>query len=206
MDMLRVKLFKEMYNSNLDIDFAVDKEVLAIQGASGAGKSTLLECISGLQIPDRGQISIRGDVVYSSDAAINTKARHRKIGYVFQNYALFPHMSVKENICFGMKCRGIGDNDYVDYLMKTLKIKHLEKRHPGQISGGEKQRVALVRALATKPEVLLLDEPFSALDQDTKDIVYEEFLKLKNTFDMSIILVTHNQYEAEALGDRILKI
>jgi molybdate transport system ATP-binding protein len=204
--MLRVKLFKEMYNSSLDIDFSVGKEVLAIQGASGAGKTTLLECISGLQIPDRGKISIRGNLVFSSDATINTKARHRKIGYVFQNYALFPHMNVKDNIFFGMKCRGIENTNYVKYLMKTLKIQHLEKRFPGQISGGEKQRVALVRALATKPEVLLLDEPFSALDQDTKNIVYEEFLKLKKSFDMSIILVTHNPYEAETLGDRILRI
>lgn len=204
--MLRVKLFKEMYNSSLDIDFSVGKEVLAIQGASGAGKTTLLECISGLQIPDRGQISIRGNLVFSSDATINTKARHRKVGYVFQNYALFPHMNVRENIFFGMRCRGVESTDYVNHLMKTLKIQHLEKRYPGQISGGEKQRVALVRALATKPEVLLLDEPFSALDQDTKDIVYEEFLKLKKSFDMSIILVTHNSYEAETLGDRILKI
>ena len=204
--MLEVKLSKEMYNSNLNIEFSVGKEVLAIQGSSGAGKTTLLECISGLREPDSGKISINENLIYCSENKINTETRNRNIGYVFQNYALFPHMSVKENISFGMKCRGIKNADYIGYLMETLKIKHLEKRYPSQISGGEKQRVALIRALATKPDVLLLDEPFSALDQGTKKIVYDEFLKLKEYFDMSIILVTHNPYEAEILGDKRLII
>lgn len=204
--MLEVKLFKKMYNSDLDIEFSVGKEVLAIEGSSGAGKTTILECISGLKEPDSGKISINDNSIYCSENNINTKTRNRNIGYVFQNYALFPHMTVKDNISFGMKCRGVKNQAYVDYLMDTLRIGHLKSRYPFQISGGEKQRVALIRALATKPDVLLLDEPFSALDQNTKKIVYDEFLKLKEDLNMSVILVTHNPYESEVLGDKILRI
>ncbi len=204
--MLEVKLFKKMYNSDLEIEFSVGQEVLAVQGSSGAGKTTLLECISGLKKPDSGRISINENLVYCSENNIDTETRNRKIGYVFQNYALFPHMNVRKNISFGMGCRGVEDLEYMEYLMETLKIKHLEKRYPSQISGGEKQRVALARAIVTKPDILLLDEPFSALDHDTKKIVYDEFLKLKKTLDMSMILVTHNPYEADILGDKILRI
>lgn len=204
--MLEIKISKKMYNGNLDIEFELGKEVLAIQGRSGSGKTTILECISGLKEPDHGKIAVNNNLFYCSEKKINVKTRFRNISYLFQNYALFPHMTVEKNIEFGMKAKKIENNLYVDYLMKKLKIDHLKTRYPDKISGGEKQRVALVRALAVKPDLLLLDEPFSALDEETKKIVYDEFLKMKEELNMGIILVSHNQNEVELLGDRILKI
>lgn len=204
--MLNVKIFKKMYCFNLDISFSIDKEVLVIQGPSGSGKTTILDCICGIKNPEKGELSINNISVFSSYQNINTKIRHRNIGYVFQNYALFPNMTIEKNILFGLQCKGLKDTDYIEHIMKVFNIYHLKTRYPKQISGGEKQRVALARALAVKPDVLLLDEPFSALDINTKDIVYKEFLQLKKLYSIDIVLVTHNMEEASLLGDKILNI
>ncbi len=204
--MLDVKIFKKMYCFNLDVSFSIDKEVLVIQGSSGSGKTTMLDCISGIKTPDKGEICINKIPIFSSSQNINTKIRHRNIGYVFQNYALFPNMTIEKNILFGLQCKDLKDTDYIGYIMETFNIHHLKNRYPKQISGGEKQRVALARALSVKPDVLLLDEPFSALDANTKNIVYEEFLQLKKLCNIDMILVTHNIEEANLLGDKILNI
>lgn len=204
--MLQVEIHKKTYFFDLDTNFSINQEVLVIKGPSGSGKTTLLDCICGLRSPEKGQIYINNKTIFSSYNSVNVKIKDRNIGYVFQNYALFPHMTIKKNITFGLKCKKMKDLKYVDHVMNIFNIKHLENRYPSEISGGEKQRVALARALAVKPEVLLLDEPFSALDINTKKIVYKEFLQIKKLYNIDIILVTHNAEEAELLGDKILNI
>lgn len=203
--MINVNINKQLHYFKLNIEFYSDNEVLVIQGPSGSGKTTILDCIAGINTPDYGEILIENKTVFSSVSNINVPIRNRGVGYVFQNYALFPHMNVRDNIQFGIK--NMSDNkEYAEYVEDVLKIKHLENRFPGQISGGERQRVALARALVTKPNVLLLDEPFSALDADTRNVVYKEFLDIKQVWKSDMILITHNDEEARLLGDRVIKI
>ncbi|MGE5630597.1 MAG: ATP-binding cassette domain-containing protein [Caulobacteraceae bacterium] len=204
--MIFVDIHKRLRYFDMNIQFKSSNEVLIIQGPSGSGKTTILNCIAGIDQPDAGSVIINDTVVYSSDDKVNLPVKNRNIGYVFQDYALFPHMTVKDNILFGAKSKGIKNSDYCEVLMDKFKIKHLEKRYPSRISGGEKQRVALARALCAKPELLLLDEPFSALDADIKEKLYSEFIDLKKTLDIGVILITHNDEEAKLLGDRIIKI
>lgn len=204
--MIELDITKKLHSFNLNCSFIIDNEVVALQGPSGSGKTTILDCISGIKAPDEGIIKIDDKIVFSSSDNVNLPIRNRHIGYLFQNYALFPHMTVEENILFGVKNIKNYNMDYIKYITETFKIDHLKDRKPSHISGGEKQRVALARALAVKPNILLLDEPFSALDKDTKGIVYKEFLQYKKEFKISIILVTHDPYESEMLADRIISI
>lgn len=204
--MISVNLLKKLHHFHLNLNFSIDKEVLVIQGPSGSGKTTLLNCICGITSPDEGEISLNYKTVFSTNKNINLEIKNRNIGYVFQNYALFPHMTVKDNIFFGITSKNIENSDYVNHIVKVFNIGHILNRYPTEISGGEKQRTALARALATKPELLLLDEPFSALDSDTKNAVYDEFFQLKKLWNIDIILVTHNEEEARLLGDKIITI
>ena len=204
--MVNVDIYKKLYYFNIDVKFEVNEEVVVIQGESGSGKTTILDCIAGIKAPDGGKICISGNEVYSLAACVNVPIKDRGIGYVFQNYALFPHMTVRENIRFGLECRKVSDLSYSDHIMEVMKISHLKDRYPSQLSGGEKQRVALSRALAVKPQLLLLDEPFSALDAKTRTLVYNEFLEFKSMWKIDMILITHNDTEAQLLGDRVLRI
>ncbi len=204
--MIFVDVAKKLKYFDLNVRFEMNNEVLVILGPSGSGKTTLLDCISGIKQPDEGCIKINNSIVFDSSGKVNSPVKDRRIGYVFQDYALFPHMTVKNNILFGVKSKGISDTGYCESLMGMLGIKHLEGRYPPQISGGEKQRVALARAMAVKPELLLLDEPFSALDSETKQKVYNEFLGFKNKCDIDIILITHQAEEAKLLGDRFIQL
>jgi molybdate transport system ATP-binding protein len=204
--MTNVDILKSLLYFDVNVKFRVNNEVVVIEGLSGAGKTTILNCISGIKKPDEGTIEINGRTVYSSMESIDIPVRDRNIGYVFQNYALFPHMTVGENIRFGIRKNNHEDSQYADYISDALKIKHLEKRYPGHISGGEKQRTALARALVTKPGLLLLDEPFSALDVKTKDTVYKEFMDFKDKWKIDMILITHDDKEAKLIGDRIIHI
>ncbi|EHN16288.1 MULTISPECIES: ATP-binding cassette domain-containing protein [Clostridium] len=201
--MIKMDIVKSLNNFDLKCKLNLGNEVVALQGSSGSGKTTILDCIAGIKNPNKGIIKIDNKTVFSSSKNINLPIKDRHIGYLFQNYALFPHMTVEENILFGVKNYDIS---YIKYITETFKIEHLKDRKPNQISGGEKQRVALARALAIKPNVLMLDEPFSSLDKDTKEVVYKEFMEYKNKFKISIILVTHNSYEAELLADRSIII
>lgn len=204
--MLRIDIFKKLRYFDIDVNFSLDDEVLIVQGPSGAGKTTILECIAGIRKPDRGTVMSHGRMLFSSSQNIDMPIRNRGIGYVFQNYALFPHMTVGENIRFALECMGLNDISFPEYIMDAFKIRHLRDRYPCQISGGEKQRAALARAVAVKPKVLLLDEPFSALDSDTKMAVYEVFYKIKSECRMDVILVTHDEKEARSLGGRAVRI
>ncbi|MDD3168333.1 MAG: ATP-binding cassette domain-containing protein [Eubacteriales bacterium] len=204
---------KTLDHFSVDMEYAFDRGVLVIQGESGAGKTTILNCISGLTIPDEGRISIEDRVVFESAKGTDIPARMRNIGYLFQNYALFPNMTVYQNIVYGIKNKPEYKEkeqredllNYADEVMETFGIAHLKKKHPDRISGGEKQRVALSRAIVTKPSLLLLDEPFSALDQQTKETIYQQFDFFKKNFQIPTILITHDARESRMFADvRIL--
>lgn len=184
--MIKLDIVKSLNYFDLQCNLTLGNEVVALQGSSGSGKTTILDCIAGIKTPDKGIIKIDNKIVFSSSENINLPIKDRHIGYLFQNYALFPHMTVEDNILFGVKNQKDYDISYINYIIETFKIEHLKDRKPNEISGGEKQRVALARALAIKPNVLMLDEPFSALDKATKEAVYKEFMEYKKQFKMSI--------------------
>jgi molybdate transport system ATP-binding protein len=179
------------------------RETAILWGPSGAGKSTVLNCIAGLSDPDRGEIQLEGKIVFSAEKGIRLTPQERRVGFVFQTFALFPHMSAIENIAFAMPRAQRAE---AKSLLERFRLAPLAHRRPGELSGGERQRLALARALAIRPRVLLLDEPFNALDRRTRDGTYREFLDLCATIDMSVILVTHDRTEAELLGTRIYEL
>lgn len=156
--MIRLDIVKSLNYFDLQCNLTLGNEIVALQGSSGSGKTTILDCIAGIKTPDIGIIKIDNKIVFSSSKNINLPIKDRHVGYLFQNYALFPHMTVEENILFGVKNQKDYDISYIKYITETFKIQHLKDRKPNQISGGEKQRVALARALAIKPNVLMLDE------------------------------------------------
>jgi molybdate transport system ATP-binding protein len=200
--MLEVSVQKKLHLFNLDCTFKVGCEVLAVTGESGAGKTSLLKMIAGLMQPDAGQISLHGRELYSQDK-LDMRTQDRKLGYVFQDYALFPHMSVEDNLFLGQKVK---DEAQVRELLGTFGVDLLAKRYPHEISGGQRQRVAFARALVTKPDFLLLDEPFSSLDPMTKERLYKEFHNFRKEWNIGALLVTHNAVEAQILSDKVLEI
>lgn len=204
--MLEVNIQKKLAHFLLDVQFSVDQEIVVLFGPSGSGKTTILNVLAGLSHPDTGRIELNNEVFF--DGVQKTlPVQKRKIGYLFQDYALFPHLTVHKNILYGVQDKQNKENlAMIDSLVQAVGIKHLLPKYPAQISGGEKQRVALVRALATQPQLLLLDEPFSALDEDTRLQCHEELLDLHKKWNIPILMVTHNLEEAEKLGDRILFI
>jgi sulfate transport system ATP-binding protein len=174
--------------------------LVALLGPSGSGKSTLLRMIAGLEIPDGGQIHITGK------EATERTARERNIGFVFQHYALFRHMTVKENIAFGLSVRNATKaerNARVAELVNLVSLEGLEERYPSQLSGGQRQRVALARALAPQPQVLLLDEPFGALDAKVREELREWIVRLHEQTHVTTIFVTHDQHEALEIANTI---
>ncbi|MFG6146715.1 ATP-binding cassette domain-containing protein [Halobacillus sp. B23F22_1] len=198
--MLHVQLRKKLSHFTLNVEFYAGNETVILFGRSGSGKTTILNCIAGLEVPDQGKIELH-KAVLTKDKQLITPTQKRKAGYVFQDYALFPHKTILENIKYGSS-----DDYLINHLLTILKIDHLKSQYPHQISGGEKQRSALARALAAKPDILLLDEPFSSLDEKTRYECHSELLRLRQEWNIPIILVTHDRREAEHLGDRILSI
>jgi len=175
-------------------------ELLALLGPSGCGKTTLLRLIAGLIEPSQGKIQIRGRDV------TRVPAHRRDVGLVFQNYALFPHMSVWQNVAFGLRMRGMPKAEIrriVDETLEMVQLGQLGERLPGQLSGGQQQRVAVARALVLKPAVLLLDEPFAALDKTLRDRMQIELRTLQRRLNITAIFVTHDQDEALTISDRI---
>lgn len=205
--MLKVVIHKKLPVMTIEVDFSVTEGIMAIFGPSGSGKTTILNCIAGLQQPDSGLISLNGRTFYSSGQQISIPARKRKIGYVFQDYALFPHLTVKANAMYGIPsgCKtGKGYRMTVLDVLEMLKIVHLQERYPAQLSGGEKQRVALARALMAEPELLLLDEPLSALDHTTRAALQGDLLELQRIWQIPFVLVTHSRRELSILADQVL--
>ena len=205
-DILDVDIQKKLDFFELDIKFTVGNGLLAIQGMSGSGKTTILNCISGIKTADKGHIRLNNKIFFSSNDNINMKIKDRNVGYVFQNYALFPHMTVKENILFGVNKKYTDYEKELSYISDMMKIRHIMDKYPSEISGGEKQRVAFARAMIIRPDILLLDEPFSALDEDLKEDIYKDLLNIKKSQNIPIILITHNKNEAKILADKIIYI
>lgn len=176
-------------------------KIYAIKGPSGIGKTTVLNMIAGLREPDDAYIEINGHVLKDSRNHIDVKIQQRHIGYLFQDYQLFPNMTVYQNITFMAKPR-----DHIENLLNELNIKHLTEQYPATLSGGESQRVALARALSTKPDIILLDEPFSSLDDATKEEGMTLVKRIFHEWRIPIIFVTHSNYEAEQLADEVITI
>ncbi len=189
---------KSVTGINLNI---LPGERVSILGPSGCGKSTLLRLIAGLEKPSEGEIKIKGIEVSSKEILVPPEKRN--VGLVVQDKALFPHLSVYANICFGIRKNKTKD-DIASELLNLFKIEELKNKYPHEISGGEQQRVALARSLATNPDVLMLDEPFSALDKELKQNIYSEISAVFSEKKSTILLVTHDQNEAELMTERRL--
>ena len=187
-------------NINLSLDLG---ERVSILGESGSGKSSLLRCIAGFENINKGKISLKNEIVSSETFLLPTEKRG--VGMVVQEKALFPHLTVKKNILFGIESNS-NKNEIVSELAELFKIEKLLDKLPGQISGGEQQRVAFARSLAPSPSLLMLDEPFSALDDKLKQELYYELDKIFEKQELSILLVTHGREEAQILTSRSLKL
>jgi molybdate transport system ATP-binding protein len=208
--MLKASIQRKLWHFDLNVSFQVEVgQILVLWGPSGAGKTTILECLAGLCTPNSGEIELNGRMLFSSQQKVNLPSRQRGIGYLFQNYALFPHMTVEDNVRFGLKAQRLSHRKqkvvYQD-LLDSFGVGHLLKRYPSQLSGGEQQRVALARALVVNPRLLLLDEPFSALDRETKLALRQQIVSLHQQWKIPMILVTHDQEDAQKLGDVFINL
>lgn len=194
---LEVSIKKKLGKFQLDVNFASDG-VLGLLGASGCGKSMTLKCIAGVEKPDEGQIVLDGRVLLDSQKHIDLTPQERKVGYLFQDYALFPNMTVYQNILCGTK-----DKKEVQAYLERFDLEQVQKLYPAQLSGGQKQRTALARMLAAKPQALLLDEPFSALDNFLKARMEREVMNVLDNFAGPVVFVSHDRNEAYRLTDTI---
>ncbi len=202
--MLEVRVKRKLPGFTLDVEFTVNREVLAILGPSGSGKTMTLQCIAGLIQPDEGYVSLNGRVLIDTAKGINLPARMRKVGFVFQNYALFPHLTVNQNISYGISYLPAPQiKERVEELLEKMNIQRLGHRFPRQLSAGQQQRVAVARALAPEPEVLLLDEPFSALDSLVKERLQLELQALQQFYQGNMLFVTHDLTEGYKFSSRI---
>ena len=191
----------------LDVAFAIEKGITILFGPSGAGKTTLLDCIAGLTNPDQGRIVAGGRVLFDSEGQISLSATERRIGYVFQDLALFPHLTVEANVAYGLG--GLKSEERKQRITKalgSLAISELRKRRPAELSGGERQRVALARALVTQPSVLLLDEPLAALDLPVRMKIAEDLRRSIQALPIPVLYVTHSRDEVFMLGERMLML
>jgi molybdate transport system ATP-binding protein len=191
----------------LDVDFSASPGVTILFGASGAGKTTLLDCVAGLARPESGKIQVGRTTFFDSASKVNLAVAARNVGYVFQSLALFPHLSVEENIGYGLNSRAKdARNASIQSILEAFRIEGLRKRRPGEISGGERQRVALARSLVTDPCVLLLDEPLAALDVVTKSRIVDDLRAWNEAHCIPILYVTHSREEVFALGSRVVML
>ena len=202
--MLSVKIKKTLGNFTLDVAWSMERELLVLFGPSGAGKTLTLQMLAGLMRPDEGRIASGDRAFFDKASGIDIPPQKRSLGYVFQDRALFPHMTVRQNIGYGV--RGVDRavrEDRVREMVRTFHLENLEEKYPSQISGGEKQRVTLARALIGRPEALLLDEPFSALDNNLRIEMRRLLRSIRRDFNVPIVLVTHDLPEAYTLADTV---
>src|SRR5579885_2565899 len=206
--MLNVALDTHLDTFHLIVDFQVEKgKTLVLLGESGAGKSTVLRLLAGLLYPEKGHIALDGVVYFDSEQQIAIAPQERPFGYVFQDYVLFPHLTVFENVAFGLRAQRVARHSVQQRVMEALEQVHmadLAQRRPAQLSGGQQQRVAIARALVLQPELLLLDEPLAALDVQTRREVRQELRRLLAETGITTVLVTHHYLEALLFGERIL--
>ncbi|MDY0191287.1 MAG: ATP-binding cassette domain-containing protein [Desulfuromonas sp.] len=194
---------------HLQLSYASSGNRLVILGPSGSGKSLLLQMIAGLLTPDRGYLKLAGRTLFDQQQRINLTPQQRQVAFLFQSYALFPHLSVRQNIAFGLR-RGVFNprvnmqNETVDYWLENFGLTAVQQQKPYQLSGGQRQRTALARALITEPRALLLDEPFSALDPDLRIHMRNELRELQERLAVPLILITHDVEDVKAFSDETL--
>lgn len=203
---INVQIKKKLGNFRLDIRFQSDSKRIGILGASGCGKSMTLKSIAGIETPDEGRIEVEGRTLFDRESKVNLKPQKRNVGYLFQNYALFPTMSVEKNIAAGLKGSRQENDRRVREMIGKFQLEGLEKRLPGQLSGGQQQRVALARIMAYEPDVILLDEPFSALDMYLKDQLQQELIRMLEDYEGTVIMVSHNRDEVYRFSEELLII
>ena len=202
---LQVDIRKRLGSFTLDLAFTAENGVTSLLGASGCGKSMTLKCIAGIEKPDEGRIVLDGRVLFDAEAGINLPPQKRRVGYLFQNYALFPNMTVAQNILCGLnreKDRAEKQRRLREMLC-MMQLEGLEQRKPAQLSGGQQQRAALARILVSDPQLLLLDEPFSALDGHLRDSLKIEMRDLLARFGREVLMVTHDRNEAYNMSQAI---
>ncbi|HSS96160.1 MAG TPA: molybdenum ABC transporter ATP-binding protein [Terriglobales bacterium] len=199
------KFASEKQSFNLEVNFTAEPGITILFGASGAGKTTLLDCIAGLTTPDSGRIAVSGKKLFDSSHRTNVATESRNVGYVLQDLALFPHLTAEQNVRYGLsKLSTTQQQELSSAIMESFRIAHLAKRKPREISGGERQRVALARTLVTDPVALMLDEPLAALDIPTKSKIIDDLRAWNEAHRVPILYVTHSRDEVFALGERVL--
>lgn len=199
---LSARVVKKLSDFTLDVSVrCTGGSMLFLSGPSGSGKTTLIRILAGLERPDIGRITFHDEVWVDTEAGIFLPPEKRGLGYVFQEYTLFPHLSVEKNVAFAAKTPTL-----VQEYLRLFGIFHLRKRRPAQLSGGERQRVALAQTLVTEPKILLLDEPFSALDQETRKILRNELAQVKERLNLPIFHVTHDTSDIACLSDQTVYI
>lgn len=202
---ISVSIKKRLRDFDLDVEWEAGNELVALFGYSGSGKTMTLKAISGIVTPDSGKICLEKSRIYDSEAGINHKPQKRRIGYVFQDLALFPHMSVWDNISYGLyDSKSRESKSRVSEMIDIFRLNGLEKKYPSTLSGGQRQRVAFARALAVKPDLLLLDEPFSALDSMIRLEMRSVLKAVQNIFGIPVLLVTHDFPEALEVADKMI--
>ncbi|KQW19194.1 molybdenum ABC transporter ATP-binding protein [Afipia sp. Root123D2] len=205
--MLSMNAAKRLGDFTLDVSFESDSRVTGLFGASGAGKTTLVNMIAGLIRPDRGTITVNGEILDDTAARIHLPPHRRRIGYVFQEARLFPHLNVDQNLDYGRRMNGLPrDPAQVERVIGLLDIGHLLRRRPAQLSGGERQRVALGRALLIKPRLLLLDEPLGSLDESRKAEILPYLIRLRDERSVPMVYVSHDPDEMLQLAGNIVML
>jgi molybdate transport system ATP-binding protein len=205
--MLLVDVEKQLGDFKLAAAFTSDGLVTGLFGNSGAGKTSLVNMIAGLIRPDRGRISLNGDVVDDSTSRLHVPPHRRRIGYVFQDARLFPHLSVRQNLDYGRGMNGLDHDAAAErHTIDLLDIGHLLDRRPAQLSGGERQRVALGRALLAKPRLLLLDEPMGSLDEERKAEILPYFIRLRDEASVPMVFVSHDAGEMRRLATNVVML
>jgi molybdate transport system ATP-binding protein len=195
----------------LDIAFASESRRIALYGPSGAGKTLTLRAIAGLLTPDQGRIVLNGRTLFDAAARIDVRPQQRRVAYLFQDYALFPHLTVAQNVAFGLTRGWLNPGRHArhpdaDRWIDAFGLRDITGHYPAEISGGQKQRVALARALATRPDIVLLDEPFSALDPALRVRMRAELRALQESLDVPMLVISHDPDDVAALGEHVLEL
>lgn len=208
---IQKKLVSASRTFMLDTQVSSQQEQVILFGPSGVGKSLTIKCIAGLLTPDSGSIKIKNRVLFDKEKNINIVPQERHVGYILQNYALFPHLTIEQNVGFGLNRKGLfntvsrDNRENIYHWLDRFQITDLARQYPGQLSGGQQQRVALARALIIEPEILLLDEPFAALDKKLRIHMREEVKELQEELKIPLMLITHDEEDIKAFSADLIE-